>query len=189
MMSMKNEAELREWILEGVPQRLRDTETYRQKSADMAVAMPAYRDRVSPAELDDLVAFYHAVSGTIWPQDARVERGLLMSKEAGCFSCHGFAGRIDMPNPGSFTGRIPAWHSPNYAHLVRDEDELREWIQDGVSKRIAANPIAMIFIKRQSIQMPAYRDKLTADQVNDIIAYIRWLRNTDAPGHQPSFTY
>jgi len=189
MMSMKDEGELREWILDGVPQRIAETQTYRQKTEKMAVPMPAYRGEISESELDHLVAFYHGVSGTIWPGEAQAEKGLLAAQEAGCFACHGFAGRVDVPNPGSFAGRIPAWHGADFQHLVRNEAELREWILDGVAQRIANHPVASYYMDRQTLEMPAYRGALEPPQIDAIIAYINWLRDPNALGHQLSFSY
>ena len=83
------------------------------------------------------------------------------------------------PNPGSFKGYIPAWSGPDFAELVRDEDELRAWIREGRIQRLESNPVARFFTNRQVIQMPAYKAVLNAAELDAIVAYIHWLRQTD----------
>lgn len=187
MMSMRSEAELREWIMDGAPQRLRDSPRYARRKADMAVTMPAYRDVINERQLDDLVAFYHAVSGNIWPATQQAEAGYKAAKEAGCFSCHGLGGRIDVANRGSFSGFIPAWSGSNYSHLVKNDQELIEWIKQGRIPRLQDNLVANYYQQRQTLQMPAYAEKLSAEQLDAITAYIRWLRDPSAAGHAPSY--
>ena len=189
MMSMKDESELREWILDGAPAHLRQSEAYKRKQSAMTVHMPAYRGRLTPKELNYLIAYYYSVSGIIWPDDPLAEKGLSIAGKKGCFSCHGFGGRIDLPNPGSLVGRIPAWSGADYRHLVKDDAELLEWILDGRSTRLEKNFFARWFTNRQVIKMPAYRDRLSAEEQDAIIAYIHWLRDPNAAGQAPSFSY
>lgn len=189
MMSMQNEAELREWILDGAPKRLLESKSFREKRAARTIQMPGYRGRLTNRELDALVIFYQGVSGIVWPKNEDAEKGYEVAEAKGCFACHGPAGRIALRNPGSLTGRIPAWNGPNYDHLVQNETELREWIMKGQPQRLANHTIAQWFLKRQKVHMPAYEGQITEEEYQAIAAYIRWLRTPSAPGHTPSYEY
>ena len=79
-------------------------------------------------------------------------------------------------NPGSFKGHIPPWDGEEFDELVRDERELREWIMDGRSHRLWNNQAARYFLERQETPMPAYREHLSEDALNKLVAYIDWLR-------------
>jgi len=187
MMSIADEFELREWILDGAPASLRKKPEYEQQKSERAVTMPAYRHRLTARELDLLVAFYHGISGTVFPKSGQAELGFKTAQAKGCFSCHGLGGRFDLPNPGSFVGRIPSWHGEDFADLARNEEEIRAWILDGTTPRLARHPIASWFAKRQVVKMPAYRGKISDEELEAILAYILWLRDAGAAGHIPDF--
>jgi mono/diheme cytochrome c family protein len=168
----RTEAEIREWILDGKPHRLRE-----EPAAGPAplLQMPAWRDRLAPAEVDHLVAYVKAVSD-FDPVPAVAAAGRDVAARLGCFSCHGQGGRFDSPNPGSLKGYVPAWSGADFEELARDDAEIREWIRDGGPKRLRENPVAAFFFRRQSIRMPAYADRVSEDEVRQVTAYIRWLR-------------
>jgi mono/diheme cytochrome c family protein len=187
MMSITDEYELREWILDGAPERLREHPDFESLKQQRALHMPAYRDRITDDQLELLLTCYNGISGTITPGVPAAKQGYTVALQSGCFACHGIGGRFDSPNPGSFVGRIPAWHGPDFADLAANDAEIREWILDGKSSRLERNPIARWFLQRQTIQMPAYRNQLTDGDVDAILAYIQWLRDTSAPGHKPKF--
>ncbi len=231
MMWAENDAEIREWILDGVTRRhLEEERTRAHRSAGanahthaaegpdtaahphvhpsgaedstvhtdmpapetadssapahehgtgrdphvLPLQMPAFRDVVDGGELDALVAYVKAVAltGTM-PEAAR--RGRQAAAERGCFGCHGPGGMLGVSNPKSFKGYIPPWRGKDFAEMVRNEEELRAWIQDGIIPRFESNQLASFFSKRQIIQMPAYRDVLTDVELDDIVTYIEWL--------------
>ena len=188
MMAVNNETELREWILDGAPQRLRDKPGFEKTKAKRAVVMPAYRGKISDDELEDLIAWYNVIACTVYPKDAEAVKGYKAAKKNGCFSCHGPGGRLDITNSGSLVGRIPAWHGGDYEELVANEAELHEWILDGVCKRLEENTMARLFMDDQVMTMPAYRGKISDEEVAAIVAYIHWLRDPSQPGHTPDFT-
>lgn len=180
MMYVESPDEIREWILDGRPGRLAAP----QAGADALLEMPAYRGRITDAELDDLVAWYRAVSWYEPDVPAAVRDGRREANRAGCFGCHGPSGRVGRPNPGAFKGYIPGWASDDFSDLVRDDAELRAWILDGVPPRLAANPVARWFAERAFLKMPAYRDRLTDAQLEAIVRYVRWVagaRQSGAP--------
>ena len=177
MMYVESEAEIREWILYGAPERLRAEVDAGEHDPDALVRMPAYEGRLDERELEDLVAFFKAVAAfEEWPDDAEVRQGWSVASRLGCFGCHGASGRVPMPNPGSLKGVIPAWDGADFAELVRDEEELRQWILNGVIPRLQEHPIAKRYLARQVIPMPGYREKLEEGDLDALVAYIRWLR-------------
>ena len=138
--------------------------------------MPAYEDLLSDRELDDLVAYYLAVSG--WAPDIpdAAFEGRKIASRLGCFGCHGPAGMGGVANPGSFKGHIPPWDGEEFKELVRDDEELREWILDGRIRRLWDNPVARRFLESQKTRMPAYREHVSDEEVSKMVQYIRWLR-------------
>lgn len=201
MMYVKNEDEIREWILDGRPWRLvlRDSlEARRRAAADSSpfpvpgqvelrgrpwtgpvppVHMPAYAGVVSESQLDDLVAYYQVVARfgneiDNMPADAR--RGYSAARDAGCFGCHGPGGLLGVKNPRSFKGYIPPWRGDDFHDLVRNENEMRTWVLDGTVPRISENRVGRWFTTRQIVKMPAYRTVLADSTVDDILSYIRW---------------
>lgn len=168
----RSEAEIREWILDGKPRRLRETEGGEPLPL---LRMPAFRGRLGDAEVDHLVAYVTAVSGFV-PLPAPAAEGFDAATRLGCFSCHGPGGRFDTPNPGSLKGHIPSWRGRDFEELARDEGEIREWVRDGAPKRLRDHPAAAFFLRRQAIRMPAYGDRVTEAEIGRILAYIRWLR-------------
>ncbi|MAE61033.1 MAG: hypothetical protein CMJ49_06720 [Planctomycetaceae bacterium] len=173
-MFISSEQDIREWILYGKPTNA----TARLAIDDHAtlVPMPAYQGLLSDRELDDLVAYFLAVSG--WrdeiPDDAY--EGRKIAQRLGCFGCHGPSGMGGVPNPRSFKGHIPPWDGKEFDELVQDDDELREWILEGKTERLWNNPAARFFLERQSTPMPAYHDHLSDAELELLVKYINWLR-------------
>ena len=96
--------------------------------------------------------------------------------ELGCVGCHGTGGRYARANPGSLKGYVPPWDGSDFPDLVRDKAEFREWVEQGVSGRFRANPLASFFLRRASLHMPAFHNHLEAGDVDALWAYVSWLR-------------
>ena len=171
-----DEAELREWILDGMPRRLRAELEEAALEERPLIRMPAWRSVLSAREVDDLVAYVKAVSDFEKPDDPRAEAGREAAARMGCFGCHGPQGRANLPNPRSLKGYIPSWDGEDFPDLVRDEAELREWILDGSPRRLRENPLAAFFLRRQVLEMPAYRGRISEEDVGRIVDYVAWLR-------------
>jgi len=174
-----DEAEVVESILDGKPARLRDVDIHAGRKP--LLPMPAYRGRISERDLADLMEYFRAVSAFDTAITALAYEGLVESQRLGCFACHGPGGTGGHPNPGSFKGHIPPWDGTEYAELVRDDAELREWILDGYPRRLLDNPAARHFIDAQVVQMPAYRAVIAEDQLAKIAGYIAWRRAPRGP--------
>ena len=169
-------ATLREWILDGMPLRVRQDTERRAALEAAAIRMPSWRGRLSDAQVDDLVAYVRALAGAEVPADPSARNGHVVAERLGCFGCHGAGGRGAGSNPGSLKGYIPPWTGPDFTELVADEGELRAWILDGRPQRLQANPLARFFLDRQAIGIPAFRGRITEEELRAIEAYIGWLR-------------
>lgn len=178
-------ATLREWILDGMPARVRQDSDARGALEAAAIRMPAWRGRLSPAQVDDLVAYIRASAGADVPDTPDARMGHAVAARLGCFGCHGPGGRGATSNPGSLKGYIPPWDGRDFAELVADVDELREWILSGSPRRLEANPLARFFFRRQAIRMPAFRGRITGEELRALEAYIGALR---APAAAPPGT-
>jgi hypothetical protein len=111
------------------------------------------------------------------PADSPAQRGYQTAKTWGCFSCHGAGASGGLPNPGSLTGFVPGWYGDDFKDLVRGRQEFDSWIRDGGIPRLAKNPLAARFIRRQRIQMPRYRN-LDPEPLDQLWAYAGWLAKT-----------
>ena len=169
-------ATLREWILDGVPRRVRQDPESRKALEAAAIRMPAWRGRLSRTQVDDLVAYLRALASADIPEDPAARTGHAVAERLGCFGCHGPGGRGAGRNPGSLKGYIPPWDGRDFAELVTDEGELREWILGGRPQRLQANPLARFFLDRQAIRMPAFRGQITEEELRALEAYIGSLR-------------
>ena len=176
MMYAKKPDDLREYILDGAPRRKREDPEYRAKIEGAALRMPAYRVFVTDAEVDDLVTYLRAASDLIVPDEGLAAQGAEVAAKLSCFACHGPLGTGGVSNPGSLKGYIPAFTGPDFDELVRDDEELRGWIAKGEITRISQHPVGRRFFERQAIKMPAYERFVPAEDIDKLMAYVRWMR-------------
>lgn len=178
MMYNHAPADVRAWILEGHPPG-------RKPDAGALIKMPPYRGRLSAAELADLTVYVLTVSQFGDPADPKAAAGRDAALRFGCFGCHGPEGRGLIADPGSLKGYVPPWDGGDYADLVHDDGELRQWIRNGVAERLHANPAARHFLDGVAIRMPAFGDRLRPDELDALVAYVHWVREhprTPPPG-------
>ncbi|MEW6267916.1 MAG: c-type cytochrome [Thermodesulfobacteriota bacterium] len=175
MMYVHDEDEIRQYILDGRPDRLADDPDYEAELSAQAIRMPAYRDVLEPGDLELLLAYIRLVSGMIEPGTEPARAGAEVAARMGCFGCHGALGMGGVDNPGSLKGYVPGFHGDDFHELVRDDDELREWILTGKLARIEEHWIGGWFSRRQLIQMPAYEKFLTREEVDALVAFVRWI--------------
>lgn len=174
---VKSVDEVREWIADGAPKRMLSDPAERDRIAKQLVKMPAYRAHLTANELEDLV-FYVTAAGLLLPQDENTPegRGRAVLVRLGCASCHGPEGRARPKNIGALKGYIPSWDSSDWDELVKDPQELREWVLDGAPKRLRSNPAANFFLTSQLVKMPAYRGHLDDQELEDLVAYVQFVR-------------
>ena len=178
MMYAKNEEELREWILYGMPKRLSQDPEELEETKKALIQMPAYRDKISKSELEDLLTYVKAVSWAKEISDPLARKGREVALEKGCFGCHGPEGQSPTSNPGSLKGYIPPWDSSDFDELVKNDKELEEWILKGMTQRFQNNSLALFFLSRQKLYMPAYEKYLTQEELAALKAYIMWVRKS-----------
>ncbi len=181
MMYAKDAGQVREWIRDGSTSARRASQTWRAEREKGALRMPAYGKRLTGRELDDLVTFVLAAAGEPAPRDSLPAAGLELASALGCFGCHGIGGRFARPNPGSFKGFVPPWDGGDFLELVANRREFGEWVEEGVSRRFSANPVARLFLRRAPLRMPAYRKQLRPGDVDAIWSYVTWLRTPIHP--------
>jgi mono/diheme cytochrome c family protein len=175
MMYAHNDQDLREYILDGAPAAKLARAEYKAEQEAQALRMPAFRAEIAVSQVEDLVAYLRAGSGLLEPLDDPAAKGVEIALANGCFDCHGAMGIGGMPNPGSLKGYIPGFVGEDYRELVRNDDELRGWIAEGGIPRLRDDQLASYFLQRQRIQMPAFKDHLKPEQIDALIAYVRWL--------------
>ncbi len=185
-MYARNEEELREWILDGMPRRIRDDPVQMALRRNATIRMPAWRSMLSERELEDLLAYVKAVSDFERPEEDGARAGADIAQRTGCFNCHGPQGRGSLPSVRAFKGYIPSWDGRDFGVLAQDDREIRLWILDGGTRRLWANPVVRWFLERQPVKMPSYRGHLTEEQVERLIDYIHWLRRHPTPGPSSS---
>jgi mono/diheme cytochrome c family protein len=179
---VKSPDEVREWIADGMPARMRKSPDELDRVRHQLIKMPAYRGQTSGEELDALV-FYVLSCSTFLPmeEESSVARGRAVATRMGCFGCHGGEGRARQLNPGSFKGYIPAWDSKDYDELVRSPSELREWVRFGAPARLRDSVAASFFIDRQQVRMPAYDKLIAREELDDLVAYVEFTRVRAGP--------
>jgi mono/diheme cytochrome c family protein len=176
MMYAKDAAQVREWIEDGGTAARRSSQSWRAEREKGALRMPAFEDRLTTREIDDLVAFVLASAGEPAPEDSIPSAGLDRARDLGCFGCHGTGGRFARPNPGSFKGYVPPWDGPDFPDLVANREEFNEWVESGVSRRFDTNPVARFFLRRAPLHMPHYKNHLQPGDLDALWAYVTWLR-------------
>lgn len=184
MMYVKNDEEIRRYILDGDLDDHPDPEDPGgAPESSRAIHMPAYRDVLSGSDLDDLVAAFKVLSGMVKPAGGSpARRGRDLARKWDCLSCHGAGGSGGLANPGSFAGFVPGWYGADFKELVRDRAEFDAWIREGSITRLKTHFIASRYLESQRISMPAYGN-LSSAELDDLWAYTRWLQETGG-GHE-----
>ena len=77
---------------------------------------------------------------------------------------------------------MPSWDGTDFAELVGDSTEFRQWVEHGVSRRFETNPFARFFLRRAALKMPAYEKHLEPADVPELWAYVTWLRSEGSRG-------
>lgn len=94
--------------------------------------------------------------------------GAELYKTKGCVMCHGEGAKGGVPNRYSQNQFIPALEKVAEGYT---EDELKEKIRKGVSSVAAADPDGHVPI----LVMPSWKDKLTDEELDRIVAYLMSL--------------
>ncbi len=114
------------------------------------------------------------------------ERGYRVALRSGCFNCHGTDGSGGVKNPGSKDGEVPGFSGGTPMMWAKSEQELREYILDGGPARRRQDPQYRAQTQKQLLAMPAYRGRLRARDVDDLIAYVRAVSGLLTPAEAPA---
>ena len=181
-MYAEDRAEIEEFIRFGAPRAWLDDPTVAERLDSQLVRMPAYDGKLSEAEIADLVAFACAVERVELPGGEAADLGRKAYRKHGCVVCHGVEASGGLANPGSLGGFVPGFLGANFAHLVRDREEFREWVRTGTLERYEANPVARYFLRRQRVSMPTYLDLVPDEAIDWMWAWITEMRALPAHG-------
>ena len=99
-----------------------------------------------------------------------VQRGFRVAQAQGCFTCHGPGGLQAYEDADGRVGSVPPFTQDEVRAHAKTEDEIREWILDGMPRRMRDEPPEPG--EPPVISMPAWRDVLTAREVEDLVAYV-----------------
>lgn len=186
-----------DWITNGVPARA--AERHKQ----LLIQMPAYKDRLTAGEIDDLAAWVLAeglrlsqgrgnaarsinlddVDPTKLAPDQLFILGDRLSRKHGCYQCHGELGQGGLANLASFKGAIPGFYGKEFLELTAQGDraEILHWIDTGRGKAIESGvtgALATKFIDGQAIGMPAYKDHLNEKEKALLTEFLLLLNKT-----------
>jgi mono/diheme cytochrome c family protein len=181
MMYAKNAEEIREWIRDGVPKRKAESKSWQKERDAGVLVMPAFADRLSRSQIEDIVAYVMALAHMPSPSDSLARRGFDRAQALGCFGCHGPGGRLAKSNPGSLKGYIPSWDGRDFSELVQSRDEFDQWVEHGISDRFKKSSLARMFLERANVRMPAFDQHLEPGDDDAIWAYIHWMRSEPPP--------
>jgi len=181
-MYAADRAEIEEFIRHGAPRAWLDDPAIIARLDGQHLRMPAYDEKLSDGEIADLVAFASAVERVELPGGAAADEGRQIAWKYGCLVCHGIEASGGLANPGSLGGFVPGFLGGNFADMVRDEKEFREWIVDGRSSRLERNPLVRFFLQRQRISMPAYGEMLSDEEIGWIWEWVVEMRGLAAWG-------
>ncbi|MFQ5350478.1 MAG: c-type cytochrome [Thermoanaerobaculia bacterium] len=174
--------EIEQFIRHGAPDAWLEDAGVRARLEGQLLRMPAYEGNLSDRQISDLVAFASAVERVELPGTEGATEGRNIYWKYGCGVCHGIEGSGGLANPGSLGGFVPGFLGDNFADMVRDEAEFREWVVEGGIDRLEGNPLIRFFLRRQRISMPAYGEILTDEQISSLWQWIEEMRGLAAWG-------
>ncbi|MBI3181636.1 MAG: c-type cytochrome [Myxococcales bacterium] len=107
------------------------------------------------------------------------DEGSRLAESLGCFGCHGPRGRGGVKNPGAIWGEVPSLDSGMVPMFTQGDEDIREFIREGMSRRLRDDKDYRARLRKQAIQMPAYGDFLSPEQVEDLVVFLKAIN--DAP--------
>ena len=189
--------ELRQWIRNGVPDDRAGSEAYQQARLRKVLQMPAFGDRLTGSEIDDLASYVGLMQYRQAAQKSGSgSDGEKAARKYACFTCHGELGQGGVENPGSLKGYVPGFFGSDFRALTRNgnRDDIREWILDGHSQFFWEQGLAGIkpgrhFTERQAIKMPGYRDAISEPELESLADLLIELMNLGPLGIEDLFRF
>jgi mono/diheme cytochrome c family protein len=169
---------LRQWIAEGISERSARSAAHQAKRERQSLQMPAYKQRLSAREIDEIVVYLMLARAAARPPSVMPE-GERLARSLGCFACHGELGQGGVENPASLKGYVPGFFGRDFEILTggADREQVKEWIRDGVTRELLEAglpvlPLGRWILERQAIAMPAYGSLLSEEQIDTLADYL-----------------
>ncbi len=108
------------------------------------------------------------------------ERGRRIAERWGCFTCHGPGGVRGVANHGRVDKTVPGFEG-DVMMYAKSDDDIREWIRDGVPKRRAASRTWQAEREKGALRMPAFGRVLGSSQIDDLVAYVNAMAGNPEP--------
>jgi mono/diheme cytochrome c family protein len=118
--------------------------------------------------------------GVLRPGPTPAERGRRLAERTGCFACHGPEGHGGVANPGRADRTVPDFGG-DLMMFAKNRDEVREWIEDGVTAAKAGSVTWREERNRGALRMPAFEHRLSAAQIEDLVAYVEAVAGRPEP--------
>ena len=116
----------------------------------------------------------------LFPEYSPAERGAEVAQKAGCFSCHGVGVVDGSPNPALDTRETEFPSIPSLFEQRHSLEELREWIEDGISSEKRKSAAYQKALDERLLQMPAFDSHLTRAEIDDLMAYVALMQYEEA---------
>lgn len=110
-----------------------------------------------------------------------VRRGVRLAHDLGCFACHGPLGAGGLADPTATIGEVPAWGGGTWMMYVHSDEQIRQFILDGVSHARRESQAATAERERMTIRMPPYRGFVDQRDLGDLVAAFRVLSRMTLP--------
>lgn len=177
--------ELRQWIENGISDAKTQSRAYMDSREREAIKMPAFKDRLSASQIDDLITYlslhqYRSEAGS----RNDLPEGERLAREYGCFTCHGEMGQGGVGNSRSLKGYIPGFFGGDFLALTQggNRGQVLEWIRDGAPEAFLQQGFlgirpAEYIMQRQAIQMPAYKDHMSQHELEALTDFVLELHS------------
>lgn len=181
---------LKTWIRDGAPGN------EREQQDRLLMRMPAYGQFYSEEDIDAMAAWIVGreigLSGGAGNAEREVPEDLMLdglagdallalgdriSRQQGCYQCHGELGQGGVENPLSFKGSIPGFFGDAFRELTDGgkPEEILHWIDHGrglaVEKGLRGT-FAKRFFDQQAIGMPGYGGLIRESEKAVLVAYL-----------------
>ena len=117
----------------------------------------------------------------VQPHLPAAERGRRLAERTGCFACHGPGGQHGAANPGRNDKTVPDFDDDDMMMYAKSTQEVREWIEDGVTKTKANSATWREQRKRGALRMPPFERRLGPRQIDDLAAYVAVMAEMHEP--------
>lgn len=173
-------SELRQWIEEGISSEKKASRAHMEARQNRLLQMPSFKDHLSSAEIEDLMAYLALSQYSISSEGTPVAAtGESLARRFSCFSCHGEMGQGGVKNPGSLKGYIPGFFGQDFRALTRNGEleDIMEWIENGASDAFLNQGFlgfypGRFFAERQVIKMPAYKALLSPEEIEILAEFL-----------------